>query len=53
MGKIFENNGRVSVLAGRKKIDDMLIFIAYKKLQRTLANPLIRHVESIKTIKKG
>jgi len=35
--KVLEKNGRVSVLAGKKRVDDMLVFLAYRKLKRDLA----------------
>ncbi|MDF9407086.1 hypothetical protein L7E55_01725 [Pelotomaculum isophthalicicum JI] len=34
---IIENHERLSVLSGREKIDDMIVFLAYRKLVRTLA----------------
>lgn len=43
--KVFENNGRISVLAGKKKIDDMLVFLAYKKVKRTLAGPSLHRTK--------
>jgi len=34
---ILKSEGRISVLAGQKKIEDMLVFLAYRKLKRSLA----------------
>jgi len=34
---ILESEGRISVLAGQKKLEEMLIFLAYRKLKRALA----------------
>lgn len=34
--QIFEDQGKISVLAGKKKIEDMLVYLAYRKLTRLL-----------------
>lgn len=34
---IIENHERLSVLSGKEKIDDMVVFLAYRKLVRKLA----------------
>lgn len=34
---IIESHERLSVLSGRKRIDDMVVFLAYRKLVKTLA----------------
>lgn len=50
--KVFENNGRVSVLAGKKNIDDMLVFLAYRRLKRALAGPAARRIKSMEKERK-
>lgn len=34
--RIFEDQEKISVLAGKKKIEDMLVYLAYRKLARLL-----------------
>jgi hypothetical protein len=34
--QIFEDLEKISVLAGKKKIEDMLVYLAYRKLTRLL-----------------
>jgi len=34
--QIFEDREKISVLAGKKKIEDMLVYLAYRKLTRLL-----------------
>ena len=34
--QIFEDREKISVLAGKKKIEDLLVYLAYRKLTRLL-----------------
>ena len=39
--QIVENQEHVSVICGDKKISDMLVFLAYRKLKHVLANQVV------------
>ena len=36
---LFVKHDRISVLVGREKVEDMLVFLAYRKLKKTLVEP--------------
>jgi len=50
--RIIENKGRISVLAGKNQVDEMLVFLACRKLKKELAGFSFHNINKIKQDRK-